>query len=666
VHRKSSQILALLGALALGSASFPARDAAAGLTLVEVLGTNAAGLGHSVAAAGDVNGDGWPDLIVGHPFDNTLGAQAGRAFVWFGGPNLRFAPDVILTQGSSGDWFGWSVAGIGDVNDDGYDDVAVGAPGDVASDGETGSAWIYFGGPNFDGSQSRKFSGEIGGDRFGWSVSAAGDMNRDGIDDFVVGAPYYDGPVVDSGRAYLFLGDRSTISPTPARSWDGPSLSGPSPTASTTDFADFAPDGIPIGGPAFGWSLAFLPNFRGDGRASVAIGAPGAAGAQGRAYLFFASSTAGGIPATTANVTFTNNVADQQFGWSVASGGRINGDSLDDLLVGAPGAFTDRGYVRVFYGASSPSAEIGTPSLERSGAVSPDRFGFSVAGIGDYDGNGGDWLVGAPTRNADGIGAGWVYRFDRTNATAVNVQAVNRSGSGVAGDRWGFSVSGAGGDLDGDGRDDFFVGAPDANNGAGAVRGNVAIVTAGPGVVSVPMVELAVQTRQDGHLDLFLASPLLARASHAELHDRISGSVIARLGENLQPEYEGMRAVLEAKWSGHTVQLQWTVDGIDLQQEFTLPSPVARSLLHPAAPNPFNPRTRIRFEVPRDQDFVLRVVDARGRVVRTLAQGVGTGAPDERTFDGRDHAGAPLASGAYVVELRTVGRVQSTRVVLVQ
>ena len=665
--RIPTQNFVLLGAWALGSILLPTRPAVAGVTLLEGPGASVLSFGHSVADAGDVNGDGWPDLLVGAPFDNTKGAAAGRAFLWFGGPEIRFAPDVILDLGSAGDWFGWSVAGIGDIDGDGYDDIAVGGPGDDSPGDKQGAVWVYFGSPNFNGAEVQKFAGEVGGDRFGWSVSRAGDMNRDGIADFVVGAPYADGPVTDSGRAYLFLGSSSSISTTAARVWDGPALAGPAPAAPTTDFAAFAPDGISIQGPGFGWSVSDLPDFRGDGRSSVVVGAPGAAGAQGRAYLFFAGTSLNTLPATAPNVTFTNNVADQQFGWSVSSGGRISNDARDDLLVGAPGAFSDRGFVRVFYGLASPAATIETASLERSGAVAGDRFGFSVADIGNFDGNGGDWLVGAPSRDNDGVDAGWVYRFDRTNATPVDVRAVNRSGSGVAGDAWGFAVSGAGGDLDGDGRDDFLVGAPQANNSVGAVRGNMAIVTEGPGVVSIPRVDLAIVTRSDGALELFFAGERIAQATRAELW-RVGGSseLLASLQAGIEREGEGLRVALPRDASIHRVALRWTVDGVEQQQEFGLPSMRATAVLHAAAPNPFNPKTVLRFEVPVGEPYELRVLDVRGRVVRALDRGTGSGVTLARDFDGSDDAGHSLASGAYLVQLLSGDRVHSRRIVLLK
>lgn len=665
--RIPTQNFVLLGAWALGSILFPAGAVRAAEALVEGPGTSVLSFGHCVADAGDVNGDGWPDFVVGAPFDNTKGAQAGRAFVWFGGPELRFAPDVVLDSGSAGDWFGWSVAGIGDFDDDGYDDVAVGGPGDDAPGDKQGAVWVYFGGPDFDGSQNQKFAGEQGGDRFGWSVSAAGDLDRDGIDDFVVGAPYADGPLVDSGHVHLFLGDDNTISTTAARIWQGPALAGPAPTAPTTDFVAFAPDDVSIAGPGFGWSVASVADFRGDGRSSVVVGAPGAAGAQGRAYIFFAGSSLNTLPLTTPSVTFTNNTADQQFGWSVSSGGRISNDARDDLLIAAPGALSDRGFVRVYYGVASPAATIDTANLERTGEVSGDRFGFAVAGIGDFDGNGGDWLVGAPARDDDGVDAGWVYRFDRTNGTAVDVRAVNRSGTGVAGDQWGFAVSGAGGDLDGDGFDDFLVGAPAANNTAGAVRGNVAIVSAGPGVVATPRVDLVVASREDGSFELFFASERLARATHAELW-RVDGAALAlaTLDAGIEREAEGLRAVLPLDASIRRVQLRWTVDEIEQRQEFDVPSSRVSAVLHAPAPNPFNPRTVLRFEVPRGESYTLRVLDVRGRVVRELERGTGTGVLVESDFDGHDDEGRVLASGVYLVQLQSADRLQTVRAVMLK
>jgi hypothetical protein len=248
--------------------------------------------GYNVRSAGDLNNDGYPDIVAGAPFDNTVGQNAGRAFVWFGGPEMTGQPDLILDDSNGFDYFGFAVAGVGDLDGDGYDDLA--------------------------------------GDRFGWSIAGAGDMNRDSRDDMVVGAPYNDALGKDVGRAYVFVGASSVSSmgPDPDVIWSGEAGGGPT---NSTNFTNFAPDGQPIDGPGFGYSVANLFDFRGDSRAAVAVGAPGQNGATGRAYLFIAASSSNQLPASTAHVTFTNNVSNEEFGWSVANGGYINSGSQADL-----------------------------------------------------------------------------------------------------------------------------------------------------------------------------------------------------------------------------------------------------------------------------------------------------------------------------------------------
>ena len=484
------RIPALLAVLALSST---AGHAAVDLFRAPA-GTNATGLelGFSVARAGDVNGDGYEDFIAGAPFDDTIGAEAGRAFLWLGTPSggldMGGTPDVVFDDGSGADWFGFAVAGIGDIDDDGYDDVAVGAPGDDRPGEKQGAVYVYYGRPvanpdvTASWSPGTVLSGAVAGDRFGWAISAAGDMDRDGIDDFVVGAPYNDdAPGLDYGRAYLFRGSRSSLSTTPAVNWDGPATGGPT---STAPFQAFAPDGQSIGGPGFGWSIAHVPDFQTVGRSAVAIGAPGAQGATGQVRVFFAASTSNTLPSTTPGTVLTNATAGDRFGWSVASGGQIGGDSRLDLLVGSPGADGARGEVKVFYGAATPPANDGTADLTRLGSVTGDEFGFAVTGIGNHGGSAGGWAVGAPGHDSAGLLAGMVYLYERTASTPTQLPPVNLSGTGEANDRWGWSLAWLG-DLDKDGRDDFLVGAPFANVDAVIVRGQVALISSGPGVVSI-------------------------------------------------------------------------------------------------------------------------------------------------------------------------------------
>ncbi len=168
--------------------------------------------GYSVSSAGDVNKDGYDDIIVGAPYyDDGSDTDAGAVYIFYGGPTMDSSYDVKMVGENAYDDFGYSVSSAGDVNHDGYDDVVVGAP-DYADGSNTypGAAYIFYGGPSMDASYDVKMVGENTDDEFGYSVSSAGDVNHDGYDDVVVGAPdYADGSNTYPGAAYIFYGSPS-------------------------------------------------------------------------------------------------------------------------------------------------------------------------------------------------------------------------------------------------------------------------------------------------------------------------------------------------------------------------------------------------------------------------------------------------------------------------
>ena len=168
--------------------------------------------GMSVSNAGDVNNDGDDDVIVGAPYNSAGGSYAGRAYLFFGGAAMDSSPDVILTGEAANDYLGYSVSGAGDVNNDGYADVIVGAIGNDAGGANAGRAYIFFGGTAMDSTADVIFTGEAAGDYFGGSVSGAGDVNNDGYGDVIVGARGNDAGGANAGRAYIYFGGASTDS----------------------------------------------------------------------------------------------------------------------------------------------------------------------------------------------------------------------------------------------------------------------------------------------------------------------------------------------------------------------------------------------------------------------------------------------------------------------
>lgn len=258
----------------------------------------------SVSTAGDVNGDGYDDVIWGTDEAYTTTPGTGHVYLHFGGPSMNSTPDLIFGEGDAGDGFGCVASDAGDVNNDGYDDVIVGAHSNASNGPEAGRAYIFLGGKSMDTIPDVVLSGAAAGDRFGYTVSGAGDLNNDGYDDVIVSAPYNDSAGGDSGVVYAFLGGQNM---------------------------DNIPDVTLVGGivgDRFGYSISDAGDMNRDGFDDVIMGT---FGNEGHAYLFFGGAPMDNVP----DVTYTGGAMGDALGYSVSGAGDVNNDGKDDVMIGA-------------------------------------------------------------------------------------------------------------------------------------------------------------------------------------------------------------------------------------------------------------------------------------------------------------------------------------------
>ncbi|MBX9609489.1 MAG: hypothetical protein K2Y51_24990 [Gammaproteobacteria bacterium] len=449
------------------------------------------GSGVSVSGAGDVNGDGFADLLIGADGADPNGAGSGSSYLVFGQAG-GFAASVNLgtLNGSNGfrmdggdisDQTGHAVSVVGDVNGDGFADLLVGAANSDPTGPGSGPSYVLFGKASgftasinlstLDGSNGFRLNGVAANDATGFAVRGAGDINGDGLDDLVVGAYNAAPNGISAGQSFVVFGKSSAFSPIVNLS-DGFALNGVAP------------------GDLSGVAVSGVGDFNGDGFGDLVVGASGAdvnGNLSGASYVVFgqASGFAPSINLSALNGSTgfrLEGVAhDDRSGFAVSGAGDVNGDGFDDLLVGSPfGSLQAPGagasYV-VFGSASSFAATVNLSSLSGSngfrvdGVAENDESGKALSAAGDVNGDGfDDILIGAAGADANGTNAGASYVvFGKASGFAASIDLSGLDGSNglrldgvAAGDASGRAVSAAG-DVNGDGFDDLVVGASGAS-----------------------------------------------------------------------------------------------------------------------------------------------------------------------------------------------------------
>ncbi|MGE3063896.1 MAG: FG-GAP-like repeat-containing protein [bacterium] len=322
--------------------------------------------GFSVASAGDINGDGLDDIIVGAYMFGSGQIEEGKVFLYYGSDSVISAyPDWEDESNISYASFGCSVASAGDVNGDGYDDVIIGAYLYDSLGSYVGSAFVYYGSSSGLSSTHdwQAVSSQVNS-HFGYSVSTAGDVNNDGYDDVLVGAHTYDNAQTDEGAVFVYFGDSLGL--------------GNIPQVIEINSANSY----------FGFSVASAGDVNGDGYDDIMAGASHYSNSltyEGGAFLYYGN--AGGVE-TTPSWTYESNQFQAMLGYSVSSAGDVNGDGYSDVLVGAimyDEGETDEGCVFGFYGAADPvgieTKRIGERSADYIEVVS----GMMIVSCGEKD-----------------------------------------------------------------------------------------------------------------------------------------------------------------------------------------------------------------------------------------------------------------------------------------
>ncbi len=591
-----------------------------------------------VATAGDVNGDGYSDVIVGA---SGYSGNTGKVYVYYGSATgLLTTASWTKTGENAGDRFGSSVAMAGDVNGDGYSDIIVGA---VGYSSFTGKVYVYNGSPTgLSSTPSWTQTGENAYDRFGWSVATAGDVNKDGYSDVIVGASYYPYPSgYDSGKVYVYYGSSTGL---PAKaSWTKTGENGYS---------------------EFGFCVATAGDVNGDRYSDVVISAAEYSGSKGKVYVYYGGSS--GLDSTASWTQIGENNSDG-FGYSVASAGDVTGTGYSSIIVGAweyPGDGHGKAYV--YYGG--PSGLDSTASWTRTGENADDHFGCSVATAGDVNiiirlllNVKSDVIIGA-YGYPSGNNTGKAYVYYGSSSGLDTIPAWTQTGENT-GDEFGRYVATAG-DANGDGYSDVIVGAPGYPSGNdtgkvyvyyGAQDVPLAVQATGFSIkADVASITLSWNTqseinnagfnvlREDPGADVF---KLISSYSS---NDSLRGMGTSTTGKDYNFKDN---KVISGKTYNYKIQsVSTTGAATDLKTfSITVDIPTAYSL-YQNFPNPFNPSTTIRFNLKQSSTVTLEIYNVLGQRMEYWNYGM----MDAGRYDKLVSMSA-LSSGVYYYRIMAQG-----------
>ena len=461
--------------------------------------------------AGDVNNDGFDDLIIG---------SRNFAYIFFGGSNMDAKADIVLKGQQESDMFGFYLSSAGDFNNDGFDDVIVGASGFDLNGYDTGRAYVFFGGTEMDTIPDMIMTGEHEQDQFGSTVSDAGDLNMDGFSDILVAAYHYENKDKDWGRVYIYFG--SAVPDTTADLIiDG---------SNGCSGGDINKDGYSdlIVNNSIYWGSAKMDNlvdarfentyrfagsgdYNNDGFADIIIGKPNDNSNgeySGKVSVFFGRSQLKSEP----DAVFYGAKSNDYFGASVSTAGDLNNDGFDDFVIGAEGNDengSNVGSAYIYFGRETVS---NSPDLTLAGNNKDGNFGSTISFAGDVNSDGfDDLIIGGFSTNQAQLYLGKKVMNDVPDFIFKGNKAYSHFGN---------SVSNAG-DFNRDGYDDILIG--DLTNSIKATHtGRAYIYFGGPAMDTNPdltfegedlfnnfgnTVKYAGDLNHDGFSDIMVGAP---------------------------------------------------------------------------------------------------------------------------------------------------------------
>ncbi len=696
--------------------------------------------GFDVSGAGDVNGDGFADVIVGEPHRSNGEAWEGRVYVYLGAARPPWTTQVCRSGDAQTDGqVGSFVAGAGDVNGDGFSEHLVTAPlYDVGGNADAGKVWLIYGNNAFP---DWTRTGATAFEYYGVAAAAAGDVNGDGYDDVIIGASNYDGPSQNRGKVELFYGSATglvgpvwTSTQNRSNAQDGGALASAG-DVNNDGYADFLSGArgwslptsgagrvmlylgsptVPSTTPAWdffgensddhmGHAVTGTGDINADGYDDILVTASGYGSFLGRIYLFLGSAT--GLAATP-QWTLTGPSSGASLGSSIDEAGDVNGDGLADFIVGTPGyrdasiAGSNHGRAQLFLGHASGNPV--TSPWEYVGSTSSVYVGRGVGGAGDVNGDGySDILVGSYLDEtlADNAGAAFLFLGHPTSVSTTPAWSFHGSEQDELAGAWVASA----GDVNGDGFSEFLVsrgrdtcgGLDDAgshllvlgNSSKGAPpsrprmrayddSGPRARLNTVPGWfrmvgtdawMSIGRTDLRVEYRIAEVGTSLDAAPLLTatgwtftdppagRSSSADVH-----ALVGPLIEGTSYTYR-MRYATRDPFFPHSPwfsnqpsvpSLKQVRGGATLASADPGPS-VTTPVTARVTPNPFRSGALVRFQQERDGPVLLEVFDVAGRRVATLPEVWIPAGPASVGWDGRAADGGQAPEGLYFLLVRT-------------